>query len=111
MVGLRWWNYIDEDGKSHWVFEARKVSISVRIYFLSCLPSYLSSTLISYLTVFTLFLIWCCEKLKIEICGCKSHCSEFIYCLRCLKIFIFTVEDILYPYQSLAVSAALYFYS
>ncbi|KAL7637531.1 UNVERIFIED_CONTAM: hypothetical protein RMT77_012259 [Armadillidium vulgare] len=24
MVGLRWWNYIDEDGKSHWVFEARK---------------------------------------------------------------------------------------
>jgi hypothetical protein len=27
MVGLRWWNYIDDDGKSHWVFEARKVGI------------------------------------------------------------------------------------
>ncbi|XP_045420303.1 Golgi apparatus membrane protein TVP23 homolog B-like [Lemur catta] len=26
MVGLRWWNYIDEDGKSHWVFESRKAS-------------------------------------------------------------------------------------
>ncbi|XP_069426890.1 Golgi apparatus membrane protein TVP23 homolog A isoform X3 [Ovis canadensis] len=26
MVGLRWWNQIDEDGKSHWIFEARKVS-------------------------------------------------------------------------------------
>ncbi|XP_075417165.1 Golgi apparatus membrane protein TVP23 homolog B isoform X1 [Tenrec ecaudatus] len=26
MVGLRWWNHIDEDGKSHWVFEARKAS-------------------------------------------------------------------------------------
>uniref|UniRef100_H2R9K5 Golgi apparatus membrane protein TVP23 homolog n=1 Tax=Pan troglodytes TaxID=9598 RepID=H2R9K5_PANTR len=25
MVGLRWWNHIDEDGKSHWVFESRKV--------------------------------------------------------------------------------------
>uniref|UniRef100_A0A6A7FNU2 Golgi apparatus membrane protein TVP23 homolog n=1 Tax=Hirondellea gigas TaxID=1518452 RepID=A0A6A7FNU2_9CRUS len=24
MVGLRWWNYIDEDGKSHWVFESKK---------------------------------------------------------------------------------------
>ncbi|XP_066994378.1 uncharacterized Golgi apparatus membrane protein-like protein CG5021 isoform X2 [Anabrus simplex] len=24
MVGLRWWNYVDDDGKSHWVFEARK---------------------------------------------------------------------------------------
>ncbi|GAB1299997.1 Golgi apparatus membrane protein TVP23 homolog [Apodemus speciosus] len=26
MVGLRWWNQIDEDGKSHWIFETRKVS-------------------------------------------------------------------------------------
>lgn len=24
LVGLRWWNYIDNDGKSHWVFESRK---------------------------------------------------------------------------------------
>lgn len=21
LVGLRWWNYIDEEGKSHWIFE------------------------------------------------------------------------------------------
>lgn len=25
LVGLRWWNYVDEDGESHWVFESRKV--------------------------------------------------------------------------------------
>ena len=25
LVGLRWWNHVDEDGKSHWVFENRKV--------------------------------------------------------------------------------------
>eukprot|EP00064_Thunnus_orientalis_P016328 superscaffoldBa00003211_g16392 len=24
MVGLRWWNQVDDDGRSHWVFEARK---------------------------------------------------------------------------------------
>ncbi|RZC42518.1 putative Golgi apparatus membrane protein-like protein [Asbolus verrucosus] len=24
MVGLRWWNYVDDEGKSHWVFESRK---------------------------------------------------------------------------------------
>jgi len=24
LVGLRWWNYVDEDGASHWVFESRK---------------------------------------------------------------------------------------
>lgn len=25
MVGLRWWNYVDDEGASHWVFESRKV--------------------------------------------------------------------------------------
>lgn len=25
LVGLRWWNYVDEDGESHWVFESHKV--------------------------------------------------------------------------------------
>ncbi|XP_051876843.1 Golgi apparatus membrane protein TVP23 homolog A-like isoform X5 [Pristis pectinata] len=27
LVGLRWWNQIDEDGKSHWLFEARKALV------------------------------------------------------------------------------------
>lgn len=26
LVGLRWWNYVDDDGKSHWVFESKNVS-------------------------------------------------------------------------------------
>ncbi|KAB5555897.1 hypothetical protein PHYPO_G00039390 [Pangasianodon hypophthalmus] len=30
LVGLRWWNQVDEDGNSHWVFESRKVSGSER---------------------------------------------------------------------------------
>ncbi|XP_056144071.1 Golgi apparatus membrane protein TVP23 homolog B [Lampris incognitus] len=24
LVGLRWWNHVAEDGRSHWVFESRK---------------------------------------------------------------------------------------
>ncbi|KAK7111979.1 Golgi apparatus membrane protein TVP23 homolog B-like isoform X2 [Littorina saxatilis] len=24
LVGLRWWNYVDDKGESHWVFESRK---------------------------------------------------------------------------------------
>jgi len=34
LVGLRWWNYVDEDGDSHWVFESRKVQyiILARLY-------------------------------------------------------------------------------
>ncbi|XP_044270510.1 uncharacterized Golgi apparatus membrane protein-like protein CG5021 [Tribolium madens] len=31
MVGLRWWNYVDDDGKSHWVFESRKGQLQNRI--------------------------------------------------------------------------------
>jgi len=26
LVGLRWWNYIDDQGKSHWIFEQSKAS-------------------------------------------------------------------------------------
>ena len=29
LVGLRWWNYVDDDGKSHWVYEARKVCLEL----------------------------------------------------------------------------------
>ncbi|XP_077292230.1 putative Golgi apparatus membrane protein-like protein CG5021 isoform X3 [Arctopsyche grandis] len=28
LVGLRWWNYVDDAGKSHWVFEAKKGRIN-----------------------------------------------------------------------------------
>jgi len=31
MVGLRWWNYIDDAGVSHWVFESRKGELQNRI--------------------------------------------------------------------------------
>ncbi|XP_069941101.1 uncharacterized Golgi apparatus membrane protein-like protein CG5021 isoform X2 [Cherax quadricarinatus] len=36
MVGLRWWNYIDDEGQSHWVFEARKVSQCSNVCLASC---------------------------------------------------------------------------
>jgi len=44
LVGLRWWNYIDEDGVSQWKFEARKkkkgeqskvVPVESRLFWLS----------------------------------------------------------------------------
>ncbi|KAH9511813.1 Golgi apparatus membrane protein TVP23 B [Dermatophagoides farinae] len=31
LVGLRWWNYIDDDGQSHWMFENRKQSQSKNV--------------------------------------------------------------------------------
>lgn len=31
MVGLRWWNQVDDDGRSHWVFESRKVTEQISV--------------------------------------------------------------------------------
>lgn len=31
LVGLRWWNYVDEEGASHWVYESKKVSFNALI--------------------------------------------------------------------------------
>lgn len=25
LVGLRWWNFVDDDGISHWMYESRKI--------------------------------------------------------------------------------------
>lgn len=36
LVGLRWWNYVDDEGVSHWVYEARKV---VKYSFSHTLPN------------------------------------------------------------------------
>ena len=35
LAGLRWWNHIDEDGKSQWIFENKKVNecLSAYIFF------------------------------------------------------------------------------
>jgi len=32
LVGLRWWNYVDDSGKSHWVYESRKGNLQNRIH-------------------------------------------------------------------------------
>lgn len=43
LVGLRWWNYVDDAGKSHWVFEAKKVGHVIRIllYILTKMPNWM----------------------------------------------------------------------
>lgn len=32
LVGLRWWNQVNEDGHSHWMFESRMVSWKLHIF-------------------------------------------------------------------------------
>ncbi|OBS68451.1 hypothetical protein A6R68_03002, partial [Neotoma lepida] len=66
MVGLRWWNQIDEDGKSHWIFEARKVSPShmaateaeARIFWLGLIICPVIWIVFFFSTLFSLKLKW-----------------------------------------------------
>ncbi|XP_058435881.1 Golgi apparatus membrane protein TVP23 homolog A isoform X4 [Marmota monax] len=66
MVGLRWWNQIDEDGRSHWIFEARKASPSstaateaeARIFWLGLIICPVIWILFFFSTLFSLKLKW-----------------------------------------------------
>ncbi|XP_004604400.2 Golgi apparatus membrane protein TVP23 homolog A [Sorex araneus] len=66
LVGLRWWNQIDEDGKSHWVFEARKASphhsapteAEVRVFWLGLVICPLIWVVFFFSTLFSLRLKW-----------------------------------------------------
>uniref|UniRef100_A0A8D1N0E4 Golgi apparatus membrane protein TVP23 homolog n=1 Tax=Sus scrofa TaxID=9823 RepID=A0A8D1N0E4_PIG len=66
MVGLRWWNQIDEDGKSHWIFEARKVSphhvaateVEARVFWLGLIICPMIWIVFFFSSLFSLKLKW-----------------------------------------------------
>ncbi|ETE72119.1 Protein FAM18A, partial [Ophiophagus hannah] len=66
LVGLRWWNQIDEDGRSHWVFEARKgpsavappTEVEARIFWLGLIVCPVIWILFFFSTLFSLKLKW-----------------------------------------------------
>nr|XP_009934618.1 PREDICTED: Golgi apparatus membrane protein TVP23 homolog A [Opisthocomus hoazin] len=65
LVGLRWWNQIDEDGKSHWVFEAKRVptvaastEAEARIFWLGLIICPVIWTVFFFSTLFSLKLKW-----------------------------------------------------
>lgn len=65
LVGLRWWNYVDENGESKWIFESRKGSGSLRmsasesrIFWLSLVISQALWFVFLFAAVFQLSLKW-----------------------------------------------------
>ncbi|KAF4791970.1 Golgi apparatus membrane protein TVP23 A [Turdus rufiventris] len=65
LVGLRWWNQIDEDGKSHWVFEAKRgpavaasTEAEARIFWLGLIICPVIWTTFFFSTLFSLKLKW-----------------------------------------------------
>ncbi|XP_005092872.1 Golgi apparatus membrane protein TVP23 homolog B [Aplysia californica] len=65
LVGLRWWNYVDEQGESHWIYESRKgsgtIKISVaesRIFWMSLVVSQILWVFFCFATIFTFSFKW-----------------------------------------------------
>uniref|UniRef100_A0A665VH23 Golgi apparatus membrane protein TVP23 homolog n=1 Tax=Echeneis naucrates TaxID=173247 RepID=A0A665VH23_ECHNA len=66
LVGLRWWNQIDEDGRSLWVFEAKKTSrgndtgteAEARIFWLGLIICPLIWTFFFFSSLFSLRIKW-----------------------------------------------------
>ncbi|ELU05815.1 hypothetical protein CAPTEDRAFT_186713 [Capitella teleta] len=65
LVGLRWWNHVDEDGKSQWVFESRKGAAKSlisgtesRIFWLSMVVCQLFWIVFFFATLFSLKFKW-----------------------------------------------------
>ncbi|CAD5110960.1 DgyrCDS314 [Dimorphilus gyrociliatus] len=65
LVGLRWWNHVDDDGKSHWIFESRKGSsakklsaIESQIFWLGIVGCEIIWVLLFIGTLFTLKFKW-----------------------------------------------------
>nr|XP_006007945.1 PREDICTED: Golgi apparatus membrane protein TVP23 homolog A isoform X1 [Latimeria chalumnae] len=88
LVGLRWWNHIDEDGKSQWVFEAKKASpknittiteAEARIFWLGLIICPLIWTVFFFTTLFSLKLKW----MALVIAGISLQAANLYGYVRC----------------------------
>ncbi|XP_028909051.1 Golgi apparatus membrane protein TVP23 homolog A isoform X4 [Ornithorhynchus anatinus] len=87
LVGLRWWNQIDEDGKSHWIFEAKKVSshntasteAEARIFWLGLIICPMIWTVFFFSTLFSLKLKW----LALVIAGISLQTANLYGYIHC----------------------------
>ncbi|XP_072044684.1 Golgi apparatus membrane protein TVP23 homolog B-like [Amphiura filiformis] len=85
LVGLRWWNHIDEDGTSHWVFESRKGKKIVetptesRIFWLGLIVCPLLWAVFVFVNLFTLKFAW----LVVSLVGISLNGANMYGYIRC----------------------------
>ncbi|XP_071968745.1 Golgi apparatus membrane protein TVP23 homolog B-like isoform X1 [Engystomops pustulosus] len=64
LVGLRWWNQVDDDGKSHWVYESRKSGKKTssdaesRIFWLGLISCPIIWVIFAFSTLFSFNVKW-----------------------------------------------------
>ncbi|KAM4618528.1 Golgi apparatus membrane protein TVP23 homolog A-like [Polymixia lowei] len=84
LVGLRWWNQIDEDGKSLWVFEAKKgcssgTEAEARIFWLGLIICPLIWTFFFFTCLFSLKIKW----LALVVASISLQVANLYGYLRC----------------------------
>ncbi|KAM9844128.1 Golgi apparatus membrane protein TVP23 homolog B-like [Aulostomus maculatus] len=86
LVGLRWWNEVDEDGKSHWVFESRRSdglnfpsTAESRIFWFSLIICPFFWFYLVFSTILTVKIKW----LPVVIMGLVLHCANLYGYIRC----------------------------
>ncbi|KAI5619082.1 trans-golgi network vesicle protein 23-like B [Silurus asotus] len=86
LVGLRWWNQVDENGKSHWVFESRKEtnrqivsSAESRIFWLGLIVCPILWVFFVFSTLFSFKIKW----LAVVIMGVVLQWANLYGYIRC----------------------------
>ncbi|XP_041633784.1 Golgi apparatus membrane protein TVP23 homolog B [Cheilinus undulatus] len=86
LVGLRWWNQVDENGNSHWVFESRKTqslkttsSAESRIFWLGLIICPIFWVIFVFSTIFSFRLKW----LAVVIMGLVLQWANLYGYVRC----------------------------
>uniref|UniRef100_A0A8C3B4A1 Golgi apparatus membrane protein TVP23 homolog n=1 Tax=Cyclopterus lumpus TaxID=8103 RepID=A0A8C3B4A1_CYCLU len=91
LVGLRWWNQIDEDGKSLWVFEAKKASLGnnigteaeARIFWLGLIICPLIWTFFFFTSLFSLKIKWLVRH-TLPVCTLCWHIMRIYIPVKCI---------------------------
>ncbi|KAL8583285.1 hypothetical protein ACOMHN_043062 [Nucella lapillus] len=87
LVGLRWWNYVDDKGESHWVYESRKgtagssqiSATESRIFWLSIVVSQVLWVFFSIASLFRLNFKW----FMVVVVGFLMNGANFYGYVRC----------------------------
>ncbi|KAL8565088.1 hypothetical protein ACOMHN_005291 [Nucella lapillus] len=87
LVGLRWWNYVDEEGQSHWVYESRKgtpgskkiSAVESRIFWFSMVVCQILWVVFCFVSLFGLNFKW----LMVAVVGFLMTGANFYGYVRC----------------------------
>lgn len=89
LVGLRWWNYVDDDGKSHWMFEQAKTpsnasfrkysSQEVRVFWIALVVFPVLWTFLFFTTLVSFSFRW----LMVDVLALGMNSANLYGYLRC----------------------------